>query len=244
MIIASPEPLINNPPNSHSSEPSSDTWSLIDSGGRLGLIDRSHPEMSPVTIEFPAYLASARGRSELVSLPLVRAIGKHAKQVIDATAGMGQDSFALAVFGHSVTAFERSDKIAALLIDALNRVQVNEEFNALLGDRLRVVHADAINALGDLQPGPEVVYLDPMYPPRRKKSALAKKEMQVLRALVGDDQDAARLFDVARRTASERVVVKRPVYAEPIVTEPSMSYESKLVRFDVYLNKLSNPENV
>jgi 16S rRNA (guanine1516-N2)-methyltransferase len=245
MINANPEPLINNPSkNSHSREPSSDTWSLTESGGRLGLIDQSHPGMPPVTIEFPAYLTSARGRSELASLPLIRAIGKRAKRVVDATAGMGQDSFALAVFGYSVTAFERSDKIAALLMDALNRVQANEELDALLGDRLRVVHADAIKELRHLQPGPEVVYIDPMYPPRRKKSALAKKDMQVLRALVGDDRDAASLFDVARRTASERVVVKRPVYADPIAAEPSMSYESKLVRFDVYLNNTSKPENI
>ena len=102
-----------------------------------------------------------------------------------------------------------------------------------------MVPGDAISELNALQAKPDVVYLDPMYPPRRKKSALAKKEMQVLRTLVGDDPDAKQLFEVARKIATERVVVKRPVYAEPIVAKPSMSYESKLVRFDVYLTSLA-----
>ena len=188
-----------------------------------------------MSIEFPAYLTTARGRSELASQPLIRAMGKHAKHLVDATAGMGQDSFALAVYGFSVTAIERSDKIASLLADALSRVHAKPEQAGLLGDQLRVVHADAIKELGHLQPAPEVIYIDPMYPSRRKKSALAKKEMQLLRAVVGDDPDSLQLFDVARSTASDRVVVKRPVYADPLVASPSMSYESKLVRFDVYL---------
>jgi 16S rRNA (guanine1516-N2)-methyltransferase len=198
--------------------------------------------MSPVTIEFPAFLTSARGRSELASLPLVRAMGKRANQVIDATAGMGQDSFALAVFGYSVIAFERSEKIAALLDDASRRVHADNELHALLGDRLRFIHADAIYELKHLQQKPDVVYLDPMYPPRRKKSALAKKEMQLLRTLVGDDGDSLQLFTAARKIAGDRVVVKRPIYAEPIAGAPSMSYESKLVRFDVYLSHAPSPE--
>lgn len=230
MINASPGPLIDSSP---------DDWELVEAGGKLGLVDHTHPELAAVTIEFPAFLASARGRSELASQPLIRAIGKCCKSVVDATAGMGQDSFALAVFGHSVIACERSDKIAALLINALQRVQGDEDLNELLGDRLRVVHVDAISELNALQVKPDVVYLDPMYPPRRKKSALAKKEMQVLRTLVGDDADAKQLFEVARKIAAERVVVKRPVYAEPLVARPSMSYESKLVRFDVYLTGLA-----
>jgi 16S rRNA (guanine1516-N2)-methyltransferase len=241
-INASPAPLINNSPNSHSRGSAPETWTLTESGGRLGLVDRSQPGMSPVTVEFPAYLTSARGRSELASLPLIRAMGKRSKQVIDATAGMGQDSFALAVFGYSVIAFERSEKIAAMLADASRRLQADKNLHTLLGDRLRVVHGDAIYELVHLQQKPDVVYLDPMYPPKRKKSALARKEMQVLRSLVGDDEDSLQLFDVARKIAGDRVVVKRPIHAEPIVDAPSMSYESKLVRFDVYLKLPSSPE--
>jgi len=222
---------------------SSDTWVLAESGGRLGLVDRSHPATPAVTVEFPAFLASARGRSELASLPLIRAMGKRAKRVIDATAGMGQDSFALAVFGYQVIAFERSEKIAALLVDGLRRAQADEALQALLDDRLRVVLGDAIYELARLQQRPDVVYLDPMYPPKRKKSALARKEMQLLRSLVGDDEDSLQLFNTARETALDRVVVKRPIHAGPIVDAPSMSYESKLVRFDVYLNLSPNPDS-
>ena len=237
MINANRDPLTN---NSRDNRPDQN-WNLVETNGKLGLVDPDHPERP---IEFPVYLASARGRSELPSLPLVRAMGKKAKQVVDATAGMGQDSFALAVFGFSVIAIERSDKIAALLQDALQRTYADDEQKKLLGDRLQVIHGDAIRELKRMTPAPEVVYLDPMYPSKRKKSALAKKEMQVLRALVGDDDDAQQLFEVARSVARDRVVVKRPIYAEPIAPEPSMSYESKLVRFDVYLNNRAIPEAV
>ena len=240
MTNASRDPLTNNSRENHPVH----SWNLVKTNGKLGLIDPDHPERSAVTIEFPVYLASARGRSELASLPLIRAMGKKAKQVVDATAGMGQDSFALAVFGFSVIAIERSDKIAALLKDALQRTHSDDELTGLLGNRLQVVQGDAIKELQRMTPVPEVVYLDPMYPPKRRKSALAKKEMQVLRALVGDDSDAQQLFEVARSVARDRVVVKRPIHAEPVAPEPSMSYESKLVRFDVYLNNRSTPEAI
>jgi len=240
MINANRDPLSNSSPDIRPDQ----NWDLVETNGKLGLVDPDHPERSAVTIEFPLHLVSARGRSELASLPLVRAMGKKAKRVVDATAGMGQDSFALAVFGFSVVAIERSDKIAALLKDALQRVQTDDEQKKLLGDRLQLVRGDAIKELKRMAPAPEVVYLDPMYPPKRKKSALAKKEMQVLRALVGDDDDAQLLFEAARSIASDRVVVKRPIYAEPIAPEPSMSYESKLVRFDVYLNNRAIAEAI
>ena len=81
---------------------------------------------------------------------------------------------------------------------------------------------------------PDVVYLDPMFP-LRKRSALAKKEMRVLRRLVGDDEDAGELLEVARRAARRRVVVKRTPEAPPLAAAPTMSYRGKLVRYDVYL---------
>ncbi|MDP2105284.1 MAG: class I SAM-dependent methyltransferase, partial [Desulfobulbaceae bacterium] len=82
---------------------------------------------------------------------------------------------------------------------------------------------------------PEVVYLDPMYP-HRTKSALVKKEMRILRLLVGDDPDAPKLLAAALACARERVVVKRPIKAEPITgPTPSMAIIGKTGRFDVYL---------
>jgi 16S rRNA (guanine1516-N2)-methyltransferase len=73
-----------------------------------------------------------------------------------------------------------------------------------------------------------------MFPPKRKKSALAKKSIMVLRDLAGDDDDKMQLFETALKTAGKRVVVKGPDYAEPLGGKPSEIFRSKLIRYDVY----------
>lgn len=74
-----------------------------------------------------------------------------------------------------------------------------------------------------------------MFPPKRKASALAKKSIRMVRAVVGDDEDAADLLECARRIAGQRVVVKRPTDAGPLSgPAPASAIETKLVRYDVY----------
>lgn len=88
---------------------------------------------------------------------------------------------------------------------------------------------------GELLRGrPDVVYLDPMFPIRRR-NVVVKKELRLCRALVGDDDDASELLDAARRAAMVRVVVKRHRLAEPIAPGVHHAITSKLARFDVYL---------
>ena len=69
---------------------------------------------------------------------------------------------------------------------------------------------------------------------------LVKKEMRVLRAVTHGDPDAAELLDVARTTARQRVVVKRPRVAEPLRNDVSLSILSENTRFDVYVTKLKS----
>jgi 16S rRNA (guanine1516-N2)-methyltransferase len=170
--------------------------------------------------------------------------------VLDATAGLGRDAFLLALKGCRVTALERSPVVAALLQDGLERARAVPELHlALRGTRadagstqdkagglnLRVVIADARAYLESLRPAdaPDVVYLDPMFPPK-KKSAEVKKEMRVLRRVVGDDPDAAELLDVARRVARRHVVVKRMRLATPLGPDPTRTYPGQSTRYDVY----------
>ncbi|MBK7948738.1 MAG: class I SAM-dependent methyltransferase [Deltaproteobacteria bacterium] len=56
-----------------------------------------------------------------------------------------------------------------------------------------------------------------------------------MRRLLGRDDDAAGLLAAARARFA-RVVVKRPTYAPALATGASFVVESKLVRFDVYLD--------
>jgi 16S rRNA (guanine1516-N2)-methyltransferase len=72
----------------------------------------------------------------------------------------------------------------------------------------------------------------------RKKSALVKVEMRILRQLVGDDPDAGELFELARAVARQRVVVKRHRHAEPLAPNPTHSHSDRTTRYDVYIRPL------
>ena len=179
---------------------------------------------------------------------LAKAIGlKHGANpsVVDATAGLGRDAYILASLGAQVTMIERSPILAALLADGLQRLAAESGLAGEDNIQLQLVHANAIDWLQQQAKEveyirPEVVYLDPMYP-HRSKSALVKKEMRALRALVGDDEDASLLLQAARQCALKRVVVKRPKGA-PLIdnTKPSGNVQSKNTRYDIYPASKSN----
>ena len=200
----------------------------IDGGWELR--DNRDARLSPLRVEFinadfPRYRAGLSRRQ-----PLARALGK-AQFVADATAGLAQDAFRLALMGYRVTAIERCAAVAALVRDGLHRL--NQTPHAL-GDRLQLQTGDARTLLPALTPRPEVVYLDPMFPAKRNTSAAVRKELKWLRDLVGEDPDALELFERARRAATYRVVVKRPDHAPPLVPNPAASIHGKLVRYDIY----------
>jgi 16S rRNA (guanine1516-N2)-methyltransferase len=162
-------------------------------------------------------------------------------RLLDATAGLGGDAFVLASLGAEVTMMERVPEVRALLRDGL--VQAAEwgrthdpELLPILG-RMRLEEAEAVGFMQslDVEQAPDVIYLDPMFPPRNK-SALVKKEMRVFHDLVGSDTDAAALLPVARQCARRRVVVKRPRHAPTLTAEsPSYALAGKRNRFDVYV---------
>ena len=172
--------------------------------------------------------------------PIAQAVGlkRHKPDVVDATAGLGRDTLLLACMGCTVTAIERSPVLGVLLRDALERAATGRESERVARDRIRLIVGDARAVLSRLpaEDAPAVVYLDPRFPPR-KKSVLPKKELRILRRLVGEDPDAGALLDVARRVARRRVVVKRTPHAPPLAPSPTMSYEGKIARYDVYLTQ-------
>src|SRR5699024_10204201 len=158
--------------------------------------------------------------------------------VLDATAGLGRDAFVLASLGCQMSLVEQSPIIVALLKDGLERARQVPE-TALVVARIALVQANSITWMAKLsaQEIPEVVYLDPMYPERRK-SALVKKEMRLLRTLVGSDENAPLLLKAALACARSRVVVKRPRLAPAIAgPKPNFAIRSKNTRFDIYLTR-------
>ena len=158
--------------------------------------------------------------------------------VLDATAGLGKDSFVMACLGCAMTLVERSPVICQLVDDAIQRAENDAEFSAFIKQGFKLVNSQATDYIKSLSPddAPDVIYLDPMYP-ERKKSAQVKKNMQILQKLLGHDDDTTELIDAALQCATKRVVVKRPKGAEIIGDKkPTVSIESKKTRYDVYVN--------
>ncbi len=173
--------------------------------------------------------------------PLARAVGLQGSvkpRVLDVTAGLGRDAFVLACLGCMVQLVERSPIVAALLRQGLARAAADPVIGALAQELLsKMMVTDGRTYMRTLSAAqrPEVVYLDPMYPPRTK-TALVKKEMRVLKNIVGEDQDAPALLAAALECARQRVVVKRPRCAPPLTgPKPSLNIAAKTTRFDVYL---------
>lgn len=169
---------------------------------------------------------------------LAKAVGVKGHQtlhVMDATAGLGRDSFVLACLGCKVTLLERSPIVSALLKDGLTRWLAQEKNPEKLS--LTLIQTDAIDYLTTLKTldFPDVIYLDPMYP-HRTQSALVKKEMRIIRTFVGKDDDADSLLRMALQRAIKRVVVKRPRLAPTLsALKPTIVFSGKQHRFDVYL---------
>ena len=168
--------------------------------------------------------------------PLVRAFGHDARKMPatchDLTAGLGGDAYRLARAGYRVEGFERDPVVFALLESAWRAA---EGVPAEITERLSFREGDGRHAVEALDALDHGVYLDPMYPPPKRASAKPRRELQVLRSWLAPDTDTRPIVETARARVA-RVVVKRPHHAEPIVPGPSHTIESKLVRFDVYVN--------
>lgn len=214
------------------------TMALVLTAEHLELRKLDEPKLGGIFVDFVSGAMAHRrkfggGRGEAVA----KAVGiksGYLPDVVDATAGLGRDAFVLAALGCRVRMLERHPVVAALLDDGLRRGYQDAEIGGWLRDRLTLLHAVSQQALSDITPAPDVVYLDPMYP-HRQKSAMVKKEMRVFQSLVGADDDADALLEPARRLAKKRIVVKRPDYAPPlagVVTQDAVVTKSH--RFDIY----------
>lgn len=158
--------------------------------------------------------------------------------VIDATAGLGRDAFVLASIGCHVTLLERNAVIYSLLENALKRVEDSEDQQVKeICSRMTLINKNASEYLLAQKESDyaDVIYLDPMFP-SRKKSAKVKKEMAYFHDIVGEDQDSDALLTLAINRAHKRIVVKRPRLAEALAgLKPQFSISGKSTRYDVYL---------
>lgn len=196
--------------------------------------------MTPVVIDFLSAEATYRrkfggGKSQLIA----KAVGikpGFRPYVVDATAGLGRDSLVLASLGCTIQMIERNPLIATALKEGLENAAQHAEMAEIIA-RMQLYAGDAISWLHNTPTSPDIISLDPMFPPR-DKSALVKREMQIFHHIVGKDNDAHLLLEAALKKAIYRVIVKRPRKAPSLGNiTPSFKLEGASTRFDIYTLK-------
>ena len=167
--------------------------------------------------------------------------------LIDATAGLGEDSLLFAAAGFRVMMFERDPVIASLLKDAMERASRIPELAPVV-ERMELVETDSISylrgladklseaaALPDTAAVPDVIFLDPMFP-ERQKSALIKKKMQLLQKLESPSTDEQAMLEAAVAVRPRKIVVKRPLKGPYLAgRKPDYSISGKAIRCDCYV---------
>ncbi|GFH51426.1 hypothetical protein CTEN210_07902 [Chaetoceros tenuissimus] len=239
---------------------------------------KKKPQMQPVYIDFApppdSKLGKRVGGKQQGNEMLLKAIsaGKYTNEnggcsVFDLTAGFGQDSMILAGDRNiqKLLMVERDEIVFLLLSDALRRLSlianIDDRYIPLF-QKLDLRKSDSIDFCTEVSSDesnlerPDICYLDPMFPPR-KKAAAVKKNMQILHGMFqtnesnADDVERWRqertLLDSALNLAKRRVVVKRPVNADPLgvsssmnneqnsASLPSLQLKGSINRFDVYV---------
>lgn len=158
----------------------------------------------------------------------------HTPLLLDATAGMGEDSLLLAASGFNVMLFEYDPVIAALLEDTLRRGLLIPELCDIVS-RMELHTDNSIDAMKSLESSPDVILLDPMFP-ARTKSSLVKKKFQLLQQLEPPCSDANLLLDAAIKARPHKIIIKRPVKG-PFLGDikPDFSLSGKAIRYDCIL---------
>jgi 16S rRNA (guanine1516-N2)-methyltransferase len=217
--------------------------------GPLGLCLRTAADVvqgpSATRVDFldAALLYRLRTSGKRQGLGQALGLQKHpAPFVLDATAGLGRDALLMAHLGCRVLMLERSALIHALLEDGIARAQAASGEPLVLAAvaRLQLQQDEAREWLAQAARGaqeqPDVVYLDPMFPPRNK-SAKVKKDIALLHEILGAESDFESLLQAARAVARLRVVVKRPgSKGDSELPKPTFTVPGKTAHFEVYVS--------
>lgn len=201
--------------------------------GRLVLMSGGMEMYGDFTHMIPRIRKDRLGREMLVRAAKIHADAPGRPVIFDATAGLGEDSLLLAAAGGEVYMAERDEIIYALLADALKRAADEPTLGDIVG-HMHLTRGDSIRLMrgADRKIRPEIIYLDPMFP-ERKKSGLVKKKMQLLKMLEMPCEDEKALLEAALAAAPRKIIIKRPVNAPFLgARKPSYSIAGKVIRYD------------
>jgi 16S rRNA (guanine1516-N2)-methyltransferase len=215
-----------------------------DEGLALQQTGRGAP--GPVRVDFGGAQMRHRrrgGHNELLGRAV--GIGKKASlAVVDATAGLGRDSLVLADLGCRLILCERHPVVAALLRSGLDSALASDDDWLRAVAQKMTLFPDAAQRLAPATVATaDAIYLDPMFPARRKNAAV-KKDMRLFQALLGQatSDGGEQLLDWALAQEVARVVVKRPAKAGALGGRaPSHAITGTAVRFDVHVLRALGP---
>lgn len=220
--------------------PANATIALVVEPDYVALSIPSSPQFKPLYLNFSegkqAYRLSHVNQEQLVRTCRVKGLDRPLR-IIDATAGLGRDSLLLAASGACVTMLEQSLVLSCLLEDLIVRLTTSERAYSL---QLHAMNAlDYLSVLTE-EARPDVIYLDPMFDHDLSKTALVKKDLQMLQVLAKPPSLAEQtsLLEVARASALVKVVVKRARLADPLAkSKPHHQILGTHSRFDVYTRR-------
>ena len=144
--------------------------------------------------------------------------------VLDVMAGWGIDGLTLRRLGCEVTCLENSVVAWALVHNLLERSGATD---------VKLHHTDAWCWLEQTTKRFDVVYLDPMFPERRKKALPGKRIQYLAQVVSGLDHDLADWIARAKSVATARVVLNRRLH-DPEAGDPDWRIAGRSVRYDVY----------
>ena len=212
---------------------SSPAWWLQYERGRLRLL-RAGDRLG-VCVQLEELRRRAVRQSELAKA-CGMASGKR-PSLLDGTGGWGLDALCLAQLGARVSVVERLPPMWALIQDL---AQCSGAADVAL------YCADVWQWLPDQAQVFDVVYLDPMFAPR-KKSAAPNKRLQYLAELVtalsveakaqselDSEHGALQWLQQCARFARERIVLKRRRHDPPLLIAPDWQIKGRSVRYDVF----------
>lgn len=230
-------PLVELPSSYSPGEVNDFDYLLAFRDSKLILQSTGDAQIGETCVDFSDAKLNYRANSSIRNQNIAKALGLKGNQrptILDGTAGLAKDAFLMASLGCEVTLLERSPLVHALLTDGLNRSGYYGEEITVILNRMNLYFGDLLEFAAPSKQF-DVVYLDPMFPQRRK-SAKVKKDMALLQQLLGFQTDGAQLLDCAMLLAKKRVVVKRAKLSPHLgLDKPDIEFKGSSSRYDVYL---------
>ena len=162
---------------------------------------------------------------------LKKAIGwqsKTQKHILDATGGLGHDSFILALLGQKITLLEKNKGLCILIEEALHNLP-NLPYFKNAKNNISIINSDSRAFLSSAE-NFDVIYIDPMF--NSKKKLKRTKQMEFLDNYLNEYDDPSAEF---YESNFKRLVIKKELRATSSIKDCSaLSFRGSSVRYDIY----------